>query len=104
MAPVALVRRSVQREIIALLLPQALGSQLSLALFGVYVVLHWNYVTSDLYPRLSSAVKATLWTVFLLTTAYEILQAADTLYWTGAFPQRTRRLDACCPLTTHRPQ
>ncbi|BGP25431.1 hypothetical protein JCM10295v2_004355 [Rhodotorula toruloides] len=81
MALVNLVRRSEQREIIALLLPQGIGSQLSLLLFGVYVVLHWNYVTSDLYPRLSSSVKATLWAVFLLATAYEVVQAADTLYW-----------------------
>ncbi|BGP00323.1 hypothetical protein NBRC10513v2_004547 [Rhodotorula toruloides] len=81
MAPVDLVRRSEQREIIALLLPQGIGSQVSLLLFGVYIVLHWNYVTSELYPRLSTSVKATLWAVFLFTTAYELVQAADTLYW-----------------------
>ncbi|BGO92252.1 hypothetical protein NBRC10512_001202 [Rhodotorula toruloides] len=81
MAPVDLVRRSEQREIIALLLPQAIGSQVSLLFFGVYIVLHWNYVSNELYPRLSTSVKTTLWAVFLCTTAFELVQAADTLYW-----------------------
>ncbi|BGP25432.1 proteophosphoglycan ppg4 [Rhodotorula toruloides] len=71
----------LQRETAALIAPQFVGSGLSLILYGVYIVLQYQYAKSDLYRRLSWPVKATLVLVCFLVTAYEIVQYADTMYW-----------------------
>lgn len=71
----------LQHETAALLAPQFVGSGLSLGLYGVYIVLHYQYAKSDLYRRLSWPVKATLALVCVLVTVYEVVQYADTMYW-----------------------
>ncbi|BGP00324.1 hypothetical protein NBRC10513v2_004548 [Rhodotorula toruloides] len=71
----------LQHQTAALLAPQFVGSGLSLVLYGVYIVLQYQYARGDLYRRLSWPVKATLVLVCFLVTGYEIVQYGDTMYW-----------------------
>ncbi|GAA5894107.1 hypothetical protein JCM6882_007985 [Rhodosporidiobolus microsporus] len=63
------------------LLPCAVGWIAGVQLYGVYVCLHGRYVSSSLYSRLSRTVKAVLWLVFALLTAYTILLWAELCCW-----------------------
>jgi len=55
----------------------------SFVIFGVYLSLHYGYITSKAYSRLATQVKAVIWIVFTLVFAYEILAFADNFRWMG---------------------
>lgn len=69
----------------ALLGPTSAGSQVALVLYGLYLALHVRHVSSEAFGRLVLRVKATLWLVFVLLTAYTVLLFVDSTYWTSAF-------------------
>ncbi|BGO92253.1 hypothetical protein NBRC10512_001201 [Rhodotorula toruloides] len=71
----------LQHQTAALVAPQFVGSGLSLVLYGVYIVLQYQYARGDLYRRLSWPVKTTLVLVCFLVSVYEVVQYADTMYW-----------------------
>lgn len=75
----------LQHQTAALVAPQFVGSGLSLVLYGVYIVLQYQYARGDLYHRLSWPVKATLVSVCVLVSVYEVVQYADTMYWARTF-------------------
>jgi len=54
-------------------------------LYGVYLSLHYGYITSKAYSRLATQVKAVIWIVFTLLLMYEILAFGDNFRWMGEF-------------------
>ncbi|GAA5823319.1 hypothetical protein JCM5353_008230 [Sporobolomyces roseus] len=71
----------VERDTRALLGPQTAGWQVGFVLYGVYLSLHYGYITSKAYSRLATQVKGVIWIVFTLLLVYEILAFADSFRW-----------------------
>ncbi|GAA6034653.1 hypothetical protein JCM8097_001100 [Rhodosporidiobolus ruineniae] len=65
-----------------LLGPVTAGAVLSFVLYGIYLVLHTQYVTSSMYARLGRPVKATIWLVARLLTIHVVMTAVDVVDWT----------------------
>ncbi|GAA6034666.1 hypothetical protein JCM8097_001106 [Rhodosporidiobolus ruineniae] len=62
--------------------PPTAGNIVALVLYGIYVVLHVQYVGSSYYARLGRGMKAGVWVVAVLLTGFVVLVALDTVYWT----------------------
>ncbi|BGP28718.1 hypothetical protein JCM10296v2_000454 [Rhodotorula toruloides] len=72
----------VRKATSALLGSTVAGSLVALVLYGIYAANHARYIASEPYARLALRVKAVLWAVFALLTAYSALVFCDVVHWT----------------------
>ncbi|GAA6002466.1 DUF6534 domain-containing protein [Rhodotorula paludigena] len=90
-------------ELAGLLAPFTVGGEAGLMLYGVYLWTHFHYFKSSLYARLSTPVKAVLWSVLLLNTAVYAMVLAEIAVWqvsTNSVPESVYTgimLDAVIP-------
>ncbi|GAA6004143.1 hypothetical protein JCM10207_002450 [Rhodosporidiobolus poonsookiae] len=73
---------ATQEQATGLILPPVLGWQAATFLYGIYCILHVQYVTSPLYKRILWPVKVALWVVFVLLLAYEVIINYEHAMWT----------------------
>ncbi|GAA5903318.1 hypothetical protein JCM6882_008134 [Rhodosporidiobolus microsporus] len=62
--------------------PCAIGWEAALLLYGVYLVVHTQYVRSAAYSRIRWQVKTVLWAVCFFLTAHTGLMVAELTFWT----------------------
>ncbi|GAA5903323.1 hypothetical protein JCM6882_008135 [Rhodosporidiobolus microsporus] len=73
---------ATQTQAIRILLPCTAGWMASLWFFGIYSILHGQYVLGPYYGRLSWRVKSVLWAVFVFLLLYMLCIVGEQALWT----------------------
>ncbi|GAA5903292.1 hypothetical protein JCM6882_008128 [Rhodosporidiobolus microsporus] len=71
------------------LAPCAMGWQTAILLYGIYLVLHSQYVRSPSYARIRWQVKTVLWAVCFFLTVYTGLMFTELTFWVVNSEHRT---------------
>ncbi|GAA5842061.1 hypothetical protein JCM11251_002001 [Rhodosporidiobolus azoricus] len=66
----------------SLLGPPAAGWSAAILLYGIYLVIHFQYTASDMYKKVLPGVRWTLWAVFVLLSTYIGMTIAEQMLWT----------------------
>ncbi|GAA5903344.1 hypothetical protein JCM6882_008141 [Rhodosporidiobolus microsporus] len=75
-------RLATPLESAGLLGPPAAGWSAAILLYGVYLVIHFNYTRSEMYGKALPVVRWTLWAVFVLLGVYTGMTIAEQMLWT----------------------